>query len=153
MLILGLLGMYFDAAVVFVTKSLLFFRLTVAILCRDMDKMEMSSTYFGKLSRYLLRIVFTTWYLLFNKNFLYLKILQIKSPLNECPQKCILQENFNMIFADKSNRNMPANQEVKITGEFWFQPSTTVLPRYTKYLCKQLPQKNEKNRVKNIPLL
>ena len=33
MLILGLLGMYFDAAVVFVTKSSLFFRLAVAILC------------------------------------------------------------------------------------------------------------------------
>ena len=32
MLILGLLGMYFDAAVVFVTKSSLFFRLAVAIL-------------------------------------------------------------------------------------------------------------------------
>ena len=34
MLILGLLGMYFDAAVVFVTKSSLFFRLAVAILWR-----------------------------------------------------------------------------------------------------------------------
>ena len=34
MLILGLLGMYFDAAVVFVTKSSLFFRLAVAILCQ-----------------------------------------------------------------------------------------------------------------------
>ena len=33
MLILGLLGMYFDAAVVFVTNSSLFFRLAVAILC------------------------------------------------------------------------------------------------------------------------
>ena len=33
MLILGLLGMYFDAAVVFVTKSSLLFRLAVAILC------------------------------------------------------------------------------------------------------------------------
>ena len=33
MLILGLLGMYFDAAVVFVTNSQLFFRLAVAILC------------------------------------------------------------------------------------------------------------------------
>ena len=33
MQILGLLGMYFDAAVVFVTKSSLLFRLTVAILC------------------------------------------------------------------------------------------------------------------------
>ena len=33
MLILGLLGMYFDAAVVFVMKSSLFFRLAVAILC------------------------------------------------------------------------------------------------------------------------
>ena len=32
MLILGLQGMYFDAAVVFVTKSYLFFRLAVAIL-------------------------------------------------------------------------------------------------------------------------
>ena len=32
MLILGLLGMYFDAAVVFVTNSS-FFRLTVAVLC------------------------------------------------------------------------------------------------------------------------
>ena len=33
MLILGLLGMYFDAAVVFVTNSSLLFRLAVAILC------------------------------------------------------------------------------------------------------------------------
>ena len=33
MLILGLLGMYFDAAVVFVAKSSLLFRLAVAILC------------------------------------------------------------------------------------------------------------------------
>ena len=33
MLILGLLCMYFDAAVVFVMKSSLFFRLAVAILC------------------------------------------------------------------------------------------------------------------------
>ena len=32
MLILGLLGMYFDAAVVFVTKSSLLFKLAVAIL-------------------------------------------------------------------------------------------------------------------------
>ena len=31
--ILGLLGIYFDALVVFVTKSSLFFRLAVAILC------------------------------------------------------------------------------------------------------------------------
>ena len=35
MLILGLLGMYFDAAVVFVTKSSLLFRLVVAILCKQ----------------------------------------------------------------------------------------------------------------------
>ena len=34
MLILGLLGMYFDAAVVFVTNFSLFFRLAVAILCQ-----------------------------------------------------------------------------------------------------------------------
>ena len=33
MLILGLLGIYFDAAVVFVTNSSLLFRLAVAILC------------------------------------------------------------------------------------------------------------------------
>ena len=33
MLILGLLGIYFDAVVVFVTKSSLLFRLAVAILC------------------------------------------------------------------------------------------------------------------------
>ena len=33
MLILGLLGMYFDAAVVFVTKSSLLFKVAVAILC------------------------------------------------------------------------------------------------------------------------
>ena len=33
MLILSLLGMYFDAAVVFVTNSSLLFRLAVAILC------------------------------------------------------------------------------------------------------------------------
>ena len=31
--ILGLLDMYFDAAVVFVTKSSFFLRLTLAILC------------------------------------------------------------------------------------------------------------------------
>jgi hypothetical protein len=35
MLILGLLGMHFDAAVVFVTKSSLFFRLAPAILLKD----------------------------------------------------------------------------------------------------------------------
>ena len=33
MQILDLLGMYFDAAVVFVTKSSLLFRFTLAILC------------------------------------------------------------------------------------------------------------------------
>ena len=40
MLILGLLGMYFDAAVVFVTKSSLFFRLAVAILCKVSEKYQ-----------------------------------------------------------------------------------------------------------------
>ena len=34
MLILGLLGMYFDAVVVFVMNSSLLFRLAVAILCK-----------------------------------------------------------------------------------------------------------------------
>ena len=33
MLILGLLGMYFDAAVVFFTNSSLLFRMAMAILC------------------------------------------------------------------------------------------------------------------------
>ena len=33
MLIVGLLGMYFDAAVVFVTSQTLFLRLALAILC------------------------------------------------------------------------------------------------------------------------
>ena len=37
-LILGLLGMYFDAAVVFVTNSSLLFRLAVAILCVGIKK-------------------------------------------------------------------------------------------------------------------
>ena len=41
MLILGLLGMYFDAAVVFVTNSSLFFRLAMAILC-------MNKSFFGQ---------------------------------------------------------------------------------------------------------
>ena len=35
MLILGLLGMYFDAAVVFGTSQTLLFRLALAILCID----------------------------------------------------------------------------------------------------------------------
>ena len=38
MLILGLLGLYFDAAVVFVTKSSLLLRLAVAILCKKMKE-------------------------------------------------------------------------------------------------------------------
>ena len=37
MLILGLLGMYFDAAVVFVTSQTLFLRLALAILCQEMS--------------------------------------------------------------------------------------------------------------------
>ena len=36
MLILGLLGMYFDAAVVFFTISSLLFRMAVAVLCYGM---------------------------------------------------------------------------------------------------------------------
>ena len=40
MLILGLQGMYFDAVVVFVTKSSLFFRLAVAILCYGWPLMQ-----------------------------------------------------------------------------------------------------------------
>ena len=35
MQILGLLGMYFDAAVVFVTRHSLLFRLALAILCSE----------------------------------------------------------------------------------------------------------------------
>jgi hypothetical protein len=36
MLILGLLGMYFDAAVVFVTSQTLLFRLALAKLCSNL---------------------------------------------------------------------------------------------------------------------
>ena len=35
MLILGLLGMYFDAVVAFVTSQTLFLRLPLAILCKQ----------------------------------------------------------------------------------------------------------------------
>ena len=42
MLILGLLGMYFDAAVVFVTNSSLLFRLAVAILWPDITVQKFS---------------------------------------------------------------------------------------------------------------
>ena len=48
MLILGLLGMYFDAAVVFVTKSSLLFRLALAILC------ELEHLYFWVLGKFLM---------------------------------------------------------------------------------------------------
>ena len=44
MLILGLLGMYFDAAVVFVTNSSLLFRLAVAILCPGLTDLPNSSS-------------------------------------------------------------------------------------------------------------
>ena len=45
MLILGLLGMYFDAAVVFVTNSSLLFRLVVAILCHpDLKNIKIEKT-------------------------------------------------------------------------------------------------------------
>ena len=42
MLILGLLGMYFDATVVFVMKSSLLFRWTVAILCVNKEPFNFS---------------------------------------------------------------------------------------------------------------
>ena len=47
MLIMGLLGMYFDAVVVFVTKSSLLFRLAVAILCSRED--HQTGIFFKKL--------------------------------------------------------------------------------------------------------
>ena len=40
MLILGLLGMYFDAAVVFVTSQTLFLRLAWAILCCNISNFD-----------------------------------------------------------------------------------------------------------------
>ena len=54
MQILGLLGIVFDAEVVFVTKSLLFFRLTLTILCTiismskimNFQKLGIKSLYF-----------------------------------------------------------------------------------------------------------
>ena len=42
MQILGLLGMYFDAAVVEIEKCLLFFRLALAILCKESYNLKMS---------------------------------------------------------------------------------------------------------------
>ena len=48
MLILGLLGMYFDAAVVFVTSQTLFLRLALAILCRGFDFYEVKKNVFFK---------------------------------------------------------------------------------------------------------
>ena len=43
MLILGLLGMYFDAVVVFVTSQTLLFRLALAILCQLMLNLQTGS--------------------------------------------------------------------------------------------------------------
>ena len=40
MQILGLLGMYFDAAVVFVTSQTLLFRLALTILCFNLKKKQ-----------------------------------------------------------------------------------------------------------------
>ena len=48
MLILGLLGMYFDAAVVFVTKSSLFFRFAAAILWKRGVKRSPHVIYVGR---------------------------------------------------------------------------------------------------------
>ena len=45
MLILGLLGMYFDAAMVFVTSQTVLLRLAVAILCRTIFETECMLTY------------------------------------------------------------------------------------------------------------
>ena len=46
MLILGFLGMYFDAAVVFVTNSSLLLRLAVAILCEKNEKDETKPSFY-----------------------------------------------------------------------------------------------------------
>ena len=51
MQILGLLSMYFDASVVFVTSHSLLFRLAVAILCTIIgrtDKTTVLARHFGK---------------------------------------------------------------------------------------------------------
>ena len=45
MLILGLLGKYFDAAMVFVTKSSLLFRLAVAILWNAISHIVVPNTH------------------------------------------------------------------------------------------------------------
>ena len=45
MLILGLLGMYFDAAVVFLPNSSLLFRLAVAILCHIWKSIRYNLTF------------------------------------------------------------------------------------------------------------
>ena len=51
MLILGFLGMYFDAAVVFVMNSSLLFRLAVAILCLSPESAYViNEWYLGKIN-------------------------------------------------------------------------------------------------------
>ena len=51
MQILGLLGMYFDAAVVLFTNSLLLFRLTMAILCYNAYQPPLGKVMYTKYSK------------------------------------------------------------------------------------------------------
>ena len=68
MLILGLLGMYFDAAVVFVTKSSLLFRLAMAILCNEEKKdIQLHHLWFSVLPNWHNLISFS-WSFKFEKN-------------------------------------------------------------------------------------
>ena len=67
-LILGLLGMYFDAAVVFVTKSSLLFRLAMAILCNEEKKdIQLHHLWFSVLPNWHNLISFS-WSFKFEKN-------------------------------------------------------------------------------------
>ena len=60
MLILGLLGMYFDAAVVFVTSQTLLLRLALAILCKQAPKK--SQQFFFVAHCYVRRVLgFPSW--------------------------------------------------------------------------------------------
>ena len=52
MLILGLLGMYFDAAVVFATSQTLLFRLALAILCIKRDIIKILSEFISEKNRW-----------------------------------------------------------------------------------------------------
>ena len=82
MLILGLLGMYFDAAVVFVMKSSLLFRLTVAILWAWRWKTTLWVVWFFFFLGYVLWVFHKMWVDIAYLNAFEAKIGALKPPLH-----------------------------------------------------------------------